>query len=293
MLNPSTTYKDLLSASLTDQAFAAIGEVLRLKTGFNISAYKNKCMKRRIAIRIRATSSATAEEYCDLICTDHLELERLKRVLTIHVSQFFRNPSTFQKLKDDILPALFAEARQEGHPLRIWSVGCAGGEEPYTLALILKEHFAEYVADTSFCIVATDVDEDILKLGRGGIYPVERLVELPEGLLEKYFYQHEGKYHLCDEIKSMVEFRHEDLNSSTGFPSCDLILCRNVLIYFERPDQERIMLAFADALSPRGILVLGKSEILVGETRRRFDTLCPYERIYLKSGEASPPTIRF
>lgn len=277
------TYQDLLNAQLTEQTFSVIGDILRSRTGFNISAYKDKCMKRRIAIRMRATCSATAEDYCRLITEDEAELNHLVRVLTIHVSQFFRNPPTFQKIREVVLPMLFAPRVQAEAPLRIWSVGCATGEEPYSLALILKEHFPDMLDCGEVSVLATDVDQEVLEQARKGVYGAERLADLPEPFKGKYFLEEAGKFELLQEIREMVEFRREDLNQVVDFPGADLILCRNVLIYFERRDQERIMHAFADALPPDGVLILGKSEILVGESRKRFDTLCPYERIYRKA----------
>lgn len=266
---------------IPDEIFDRLRNILKSHKNFNIDIYKNKCIRRRIGIRIRARRCITAEEYCDLVLTDAQELERLLKVLTIHVSNFFRNPPTFSKLAEEILPYLFErEQREVRKGMRLWSVGCAGGEEPYTLALILKDSFAAKIKNVQIEIIATDVDHQVLEHAIQGFYPEERLKDVAPQLLERYFEKYQGKYHLVDTIRKMVAFRQGDLFDDDHYPECDLILCRNVLIYFERFQQEKIIRKFAEVLGPGGILVLGKSETLVGDTRKFFQTICPFERIY-------------
>lgn len=265
---------------ISEETFEILRRVLKDLRGFNLDIYKEKCIKRRIAIRIRASHCASAEEYCELLLREERELDLLLKVLTIHVSQFFRNPPTFAKLREEVLPDLFASRRDSRPGMRLWSVGCASGEEPYSLAMILRESFAAELARGRVDILATDVDEGILEVARQGVYGEERLVEVPEAMKRCWFKLDGGKYHLQPEIKGMVRFRRADLFDTESFWASDLILCRNVLIYFERPQQEKIINGFAEALRSGGVLVLGKSETLVGETRRRFQTICPVERIY-------------
>ncbi len=262
-------------------AFDTIRRALKELRGFDLAIYKDKCIKRRIAIRIRKTNSPSATGYAELLMRNAAELDHLLRVLTIHVSQFFRNPSTFQKLREDIFPYLFGRCdRKNMAGLRIWSVGCAMGEEPYSAALVLKHFFAEPVTGRGLSILATDVDQEVLESARKGIYREERLAEVPAEVRERWFAPTEGKFQLAREIMDMVTFRRGDLSDVSAFPECDLILCRNVLIYLERSHQEKVLTGFADALGPGGILVLGKAETLAGESRRRFQTVCPMERIY-------------
>jgi chemotaxis protein methyltransferase CheR len=205
----------------------------------------------------------------------------LLKVLTIHVSHFFRNPTTFEKLKTEIIPYLLTLRHNEGRGrLTFWSVGCANGEEPYSLALILKNFFPREVVKKQIAILATDVNANILETAKLGIYGEEGLVEVPESIRNRWFRSQNGKYHLLPEIKEMVEFNKSDLFDTDSFPESDLILCRNVLIYFERRQQEKILNGFADVLSKGGILVMGKSETLFGTIRERFQTICPIERIY-------------
>jgi len=267
--------------NISSEAFDTILRILKRLRGFNLDIYKNKCIKRRIAIRIRKTGCASAREYGELLTSDAAEPDLLLKVLTIHVSQFFRNPSTFEKLRNEIFPNLFSHCESAGkRSLNIWSVGCAGGEEPYSIALTLKEFFTSAMTRTKVSILATDVDQEILETARTGIYREERLVEVPTEARERWFTPEEGNFRLAQEIRNMVTFRQHDLFDIDSVPDSDLILCRNVLIYLERGHQEKILKQFAEALRGGGILVLGKAETLVGESRRRFQTVCPIERIY-------------
>ncbi|GFE57269.1 chemotaxis protein CheR [Geobacter sp. AOG1] len=276
------TYLELKNfPDISPEAFEVIRRIMKNACGVNLDSYKDKCIKRRIALRVRATNCITAEEYCDLLLRDEEEVDRLLKVLTIHVSQFFRNPPMFEKLRQEIFPFLFTlpEINVTGG-LTVWSVGCASGEEPYTVALLLRHFFASELGRIGATILATDVDAAILEAAREGIFGEERLVEVSAELRRKYFVQRDGRYQVVPEIKSLVEFRQADLGHLDTFPECDLILCRNVFIYFERSQQEAILHGFADKLHPGGVLILGKSESLVGDVRSRFQTICPVERIY-------------
>ena len=268
-------------SDISSEAFDAILKILKRLRGFHLDIYKDKCIKRRIAIRIRKTGCASAREYGELLMGDATEPDLLLKVLTIHVSQFFRNPSAFEKLKKEIFPCLFARCENEGRDsLKLWSVGCAGGEEPYSLALILKEAFASHIQRTKVSILATDVDQEVLETAQAGVYREDRLAEIPAETRERWFTPEGDNFRLAQEIRDMVTFRRSDLFNIDSMPDSDLILCRNVLIYLERDHQEKILKRFADALHEGGVLVLGKAETLVGESRRRFQTICPIERIY-------------
>lgn len=270
------------SLEFTPACLNSLRERLLIARGFDCSIYKENYVQRRISIRVRLTCCNSVEEYVDLLDRDDSELECLLKVLTIHVSQFFRNPSTFEKLADSILPSLFARCAAAGHPLTIWSVGCAGGEEPYSLAIILLSRFAAEMKNVPVRLLASDVDASVLEAAERGLYLPERLKDVPQKVLERFFEEDDGRLRLSDEVKRMVTFSRADLFDASPYPVSDLILCRNVLIYFEREEQERVIHRFAEALSEEGLLVIGRSETLWGEMRRRFDSICPVERIYRK-----------
>lgn len=264
---------------ISRETFDTIGRILKDRCGFSLDGYKDKCVKRRIGIRVRATQSPTPEAYGALLSRNSNELDHLLKVLTIHVSHFFRNPSTFEKLAYQVLPLVLRE-RCLDRGIRTASVGCASGEEPYSLALIMKEQFPELVLQGEVSIEASDVDAATLELARQGLYHPDRLKEVPPDLMRRWFSREGERYRLSPEIRELVSFSRTDLNHEPATGPCDLILCRNVLIYFERSRQETILNRFADALGPGGVLVLGKSESLFASTRRRFRTICPVERIY-------------
>jgi chemotaxis protein methyltransferase CheR len=263
-----------------DDALAEISLILEMRRNFSMSIYKDKCMKRRVAIRMRSCRCHDAAEYCNLLRQSEQELDQLKKTLTIHVSQFFRNPSMFEKLQTFVLPYLFQIADATGERLRFWSLGCAGGEEAYSLGIVLKEHFTRERLHSPVEILAFDIDADILKAAERAEYNEDRLKDLPVLMRERYFVPNGPRLQLSAEIQKMVTFHQRNIMDIESFEPCLLILCRNTLIYFTRLDQEKILRGIANILPTGGILVLGKSETLVGDVRKYFTTICPVERIY-------------
>ena len=273
------------AAEICAGELAEIGTILNKRRNFNLTVYKDTCIKRRIAIRIRATRSRDVSEYCRLLRQSEQELDLLQKVLTIHVSQFFRNPSLFKKLCADVLPGLFSAA-QHGpvKALRLWCLGCAGGEEPYSLAILLREHFSSDLRQIATTILGTDIDAETLDTARRGEYGEDRLKEVSAELKEHYFCPHRERLRLNSEILEMVTFTQGNISRTDQYSVANLVFCRNTLIYFSRPEQEKILNGIAEILPTGGILVLGKSETLVGATRRRFSPVCTIERIYRKLG---------
>jgi len=213
------------------------------------------------------------------------EYDKLLDSLTINVTEFFRNPGTFDFLYENILPELIAEKRFESlKTIRIWSAGCAAGEEPYSLAILLKELLGAKINSYNIKIWGTDIDDASLERARNGVYQTSGMDNLPPNLLSKYFSQgSSGEYILKEEIKKMVDFRKSDLISEMGPTNLDMILCRNVVIYFSRKLQERLFLDFLSCLRAGGYLVLGKVETLVGKAVNLFERVNNRERIFRKS----------
>lgn len=268
------------SLEISDDALTEINVILEMRRNFSMSIYKDKCMKRRVAIRMRACRCLDAAEYCNLLRQSELELDLLQKTLTIHVSQFFRNPSMFNKLQTIIFPYLFQKAGATQGRLKIRSLGCAGGEEAYSLGIILREFFTRELLYTPIEISASDIDADILMAAERAEYNVDRLKELPDSIRDRYFVANGARMQLSAQIREMVTFHKQNIMDVASFEPCQLALCRNTLIYFSRPEQEKILHGIAHILPAGGILALGKSETLVGEVRRLFSTVCPVERIY-------------
>jgi len=222
------------------------------KTGFDLNAYKRPQMERRINSFMRTVG---AHNYKGLInlCNEDEDVRRsLVEHLTINVSDFFRNPNCWQVLQQDIIPDLLKDRT----PIKIWSSGCSTGEEPYSLALLMNEYFP----GQAVTIKATDIDEVALQKAQTGSYSRKAVQGIPSHLLKKYFTEDESGFAIHDKIKRMVKFGKQDMLEDT-FPSdLDLILCRNVVIYFTEEAKNKLYRKFARALRFGGILFIGSTE---------------------------------
>ena len=265
-----------------DVTFPILTRKISERAGLALSAYKDKCLRRRIAVRMRAVGVHTYAEYLAVLDRTPGELERLTDVLTINVTKFFRNRETWDRIAS--LVAAEVLPRREGRA-RIWSAGCASGEESYTLAMIFAEateRAGQRAWLNRFTIDATDIDRLSLERAREGRYPEAAFSETPAETVEKYCRRIDGDQYLVDErIRSRVSVRRHDLTlEPPPHPPYDLIVCRNVIIYFDRPTQERLMGIFHDSLAPGGFLVLGKVETIFGPAKNRLELIEPRERIY-------------
>lgn len=271
---------------LPDEVFAAIMTQLQARRHFDLGPYKDRCIRRRIAKRIRSSAAPDMAGYLRLLAEDESELDALLETLSIHVSQFFRNPDTFLALERHVLPDLFNMIRTAGRSeLRLWSVGCAGGEEPYSLALLIDELAPEGLLTT---ILGTDISEPVLDAARAARFEPIRLREVPPSVLARYFVAEDGRYRLIERARAMVRFKQHNLMAAAEYPRADLILCRNVLIYFTREEQARILTRFAACLPEGGALVLGRAETLTGPERQLFRTEYATERIYRRTAAPVP-----
>jgi chemotaxis methyl-accepting protein methylase len=264
-----------------DLAFAALSREITKTSGFALDAYKDKCIRRRIAVRMRACGVHTYEDYRMLLKRSPNEYERLRDALTINVTRFYRNAETWNLLRRDVLPALFDRRRGE---VRAWSAGCSSGEEPYTLAVLAAEHLDRAGRGdelSRLTIDATDIDRISLDRAQAAAYRCEGLTEMPDDLVRPYFEPAGEERRVIDRVRRRVQVRALDLSREAPLrTNYDLILCRNVVIYFDRIMQERLFQTFTGALVPGGYLVLGKVETLFGAARERLTLIDPRERVY-------------
>jgi chemotaxis methyl-accepting protein methylase len=268
-----------------DPGLVALAERIAGRSGLDMGAYKDRCLRRRIAARMRACGAHSYTEYLEVLDQRPEELDRLLDALTINVTKFFRNPETWAWVGEHLLPGLL-NAREGA--LRAWSAGCASGEEAYTLAMlaaIVLERMDRSAWLPRVRIDATDIDRESLERAAAGRYDPRAFSESDPAMPARYCrLAGDGQLEVLPEYRSLVTVRRLDLTGeappATGY---DLICCRNVLIYFDRPTQERLMHLFADALGPGGILVLGKVETILGHARSRFEMVEPRERIYRKA----------
>jgi chemotaxis protein methyltransferase CheR len=265
-----------------EAAFASLARRIAESGGLTLEAYKAKCIKRRIAVRMRACGVHTYAEYLAVLDQTPKELERLLDTLTINVTKFFRNPETWGRVRDLVLPGLLAPGQG---PIRIWSAGCSSGEEAYTLAMILADALSQLGRAhelSRVTIDATDIDRVSLEKARAASYPEAALSDAPPGLVSRYGKRDAaGSITVVDEVRRLVRVTRHDVTSEPPLNApYQLIVCRNVVIYFDRPTQERLMTVFYDALAPGGVLVLGKVETIFGPSRSRLELVEPRERIY-------------
>jgi chemotaxis methyl-accepting protein methylase len=264
-----------------EAAFIALTRKISREAGLTLDAYKDKCLRRRIAVRMRACGVHTYSEYQALLDRIPAEYEQLKDAITINVTRFCRNAETWNLLNAGLISEI---CKGNDGEIRVWSAGCSSGEEPYTLTMLIADHLEKRGTPERLgqvTVDATDIDRQCLERARAGRYRQDALTEVPAVWIERYFEQDGDERRVIERIRQRVHVRAADLsNDAPPRQNYHLILCRNVVIYFERPAQERLFATFAGALAPGGYLVLGKVETLFGPARNRLTLLDPRERVY-------------
>lgn len=243
-------------------------------TGIDLTSYKRTQMERRITSLMRAQGFQGYREYLDVLKKDHLQLEKFLNHLTINVSEFYRNPGQWDILAQKILPEIL---KRYPHP-KTWSAGCATGEEAYTLAMLLRERVKGYFPR----ILATDIDEKALEKAKAGIYQERAVEHLPPYYLKKYFIKTGEHYQVIDDVKKLVDFQKHDLLSDPFDTDYNLILCRNVVIYFTNEAKDTLYRRFSDALRPGGILFTGSTEQIFLASQLGLKAISPF--FYQKKG---------
>ncbi|HEV2073147.1 MAG TPA: CheR family methyltransferase, partial [Thermomicrobiales bacterium] len=235
-------------------------EELREESGVDFTTYRQATIQRRVQRRMAATGEASLQDYVRLVRQHPEERRRLTSSFLINVTHFFRDPELFDYLRDQILSELMHEARNRGEDLRIWSAGCSTGEEAYSLSIMVSELLAEKEPGLNVRIFATDLDDEAVAFARRGFYSAHALSGLPPDMVSRYFIPHGDEYEVNKQLRGMLVFGEHDLAQRAPFPRIDLILCRNVLIYFTPALQRRALQLFAFSMRKGGFLVLGKSE---------------------------------
>lgn len=256
---------------------------LNMQIGLDLKQYKPNYLKRRIGVRMRATGCSDYMQYRQLLRQDPDEARRLINDLTINVTEFFRDQDVFEALRAHIIPEIMRYKREQRlYSLRAWSAGCATGEEPYSLSVLFLEEIrkARKSEPWTVRITASDLDDKALMKAKLGIY--EEIKLLPGIRAEDYFVPLVSGYMVREEVKRPVRFLLLDIVKPPPLRQLDLILCRNVLIYFEKDKQEAVLDIFRKCLRPGGFLVLGKSEAIVRSEGSGFAPYRRKERVYVK-----------
>jgi chemotaxis protein methyltransferase CheR len=262
-----------------DPGLAALLAQIAQARGLDCEAYKQSCLRRRLAVRMRARGAHTYADYARVLAADGGEYDRLLDALTINVTKFYRNHETWNALAERYLPEVWAARRGA---VRCWSAGCASGEEPYTMAILLVECARQHGerGPLQARVDATDLDRVSLARAAVGRYRASAFEEMPPTLADRYCSSGDVR-EVAPAVRALVRFQQHDLlREPAPRPPYDFVLCRNVVIYFDRATQDRLFAEFADALAPGGILVLGKVETLLGAARGRLRLDDTRERIY-------------
>lgn len=264
---------------------------VREQIGIDFSRYKRPTILRRLQRRMVTTDMRSLADYADYLARQPEECSKLAASFLINVTEFFRDPALFTALRERVLPELIAHARMDnGNVLRIWSAGCATGEEAYSLAILVADALGDALGQYTVQIFATDLDEDALAFARRGIYPAAALGGMPEAVRARAFAPLDGSYEILPHLRRMVTFGQHDLGQRAPFPHIDLVLCRNVLIYFTTDLQRRALQLFAFALRDGGYLALGKAET-ANSLAAYFAPAIEQLKVYRRHGDRVLPPI--
>jgi chemotaxis methyl-accepting protein methylase len=257
--------------------------LVKSRCGIDLSRYRATTLNRRVMHRMAMTGSSDIEEYLGRLTADHDEMDRLLDIITIHVTEFFRDRDVFRSLENGYVPALIDEKTGAGHgSVRAWSAGCSTGEEAYSMAMMIDRAVRKVSPNTHIEVFGTDVSEDSCRTARKGVYCDEKLESLPADIRESYFEKEGRCWKVTSGLRSMVKFMSHDLFTDPPYSHLDLIMCRNVMIHFEHEVRDEVIGNFHESLQDRGLLVLGKSEALAGPLEELFELVEPRCKIYRK-----------
>lgn len=269
--------------SFSDKELQLLTQKIGRERDLDCGQFRQSYFRRRISTRMRATGSADVTRYMHVLDTDGDEWNRLIATLTVNVTEFFRDRSTWEFLARDVCPRLLAAKERRGQSfVRVWSAGCSTGQEPYSLAMLFTEIAGETPNTATVRITATDYDRDCLAKAKAGVYPEGAVAGIDRSRLARFTSREAGEVRMSPDLRAMIRFMHLDLFSAHEQRMMDMILCRNVLMYFTPEQQTMVLRRFVRALNPGGYLVLGKSEKLKPELYGEFVNLSLGERVYQK-----------
>jgi two-component system CheB/CheR fusion protein len=270
-----------------DPRFESLLEFLKASRSFDFTGYKRSTLMRRVVKRMQTVGIEDFDAYRDYLEVHADEFEALFNTILINVTSFFRDPEAWETLRRDFIPAIL-ERKGPHDPVRVWTAGCASGQETYTVVMALAEAMGPERFREQVKVYATDADNEALAAARQGAYDDEEMEELPEGYRERYFERVGGRWTFRADLRRQVIFGRHDLVQDAPISHLDLLVCRNVLMYFNTEVQSRILTRFHFALAPHGVLFLGKAEMM----RSHADLFAPASlpsRIFRK---AAPGTVR-
>lgn len=263
--------------TIRSEDLVLLRSVVRRLTGIDLSYYKESQLRRRLYFIMLRAGAKDVADYVRLLETRPEVLEDFKNRFAINVSEFFRNPERFEDLRNKVIPELLPGV---GMLFRIWSAGCSVGSEAYSIAMLLEEMQVK----KPYRIWATDIDEDALEEGRRGVYTLQYLQNVPPEYLSRYFQKvGDGTFAVLPSLKKRVVFERHDLLQDPVRETFDLVVCRNVVIYFEDRAKEVAFSKLAEALRPGGYLWIGSTERIANPARFALRYVMPF--FYQKEGK--------
>ncbi len=273
--------------ALSETGLTALYGLLRAECGIDFSFYKPNTVLRRIERRLQMNRSMDLEEYIEQLRNDPIELNLLYKDLLIGVTRFFRDPDLFRRLEHVVIPEVLSKVPSD-EEIRVWIAGCATGEEPYSIAILLHEAIAHARRPLNVRVFATDVHRASLDFAGAGVYSDSALSEVSEERLKRFFVRHGNSYQVSQDLRKSIVFAPHNVIKDAPFTKLDLVSCRNLLIYFQPPAQRKALSLFHFGLKAGGTLVLGPSET-PGEIADEFETVDSHWRIYRKRRDIRLP----
>lgn len=265
---------------LSNQNFEKFKKLIYDESGITFSETNRSILESRLKDRLRENKMEKVEDYYRVLTSNREELKIMLDSVTTNLTRFFRNQPHFDALIHYVIPEIVKIKKAEGkNKVRIWSAGCSTGEEPYTIAMVMKRHLPPgFTAD----ILASDLSFKSLVVGKQGFYPESRVVGIPDDYLAQYLTKQGNGYQMNADIMQMIKFDYHNLKHDANRNDVDILFCRNVIIYFDEPAQEAVINRFWDAMSPHSFLFIGHSESLFG-MKTKFEFLktewaCLYQK---------------
>ncbi len=269
-----------MSDLLTDSQFDHFRKLIYDASGITFSDTNRSILDSRLKERLREKNLTNVEDYYKIITSDQGEFKNFLDSITTNLTRFFRNQPHFDALINYVLPHLIELKKKSGNTkIRVWSAGCSTGEEPYTIAMILKDKLP---APFTFEILASDISLKSLMVGQQGFYPESRIAGIPENYLAKFFTKTESGYQVKSDLMSTIKFDYHNLRFDSGQRDLDIVFCRNVLIYFDEAAQKSTVERFYNSMAKSSYLFIGHSESLFGmDTKFQFlktEWACIYQK---------------
>lgn len=285
---PQKRVSQQFAMSVEDQNLSALFDLLQKHFGIDFSDYKLTTVTRQLQRRMAAKGVQSLESYLSVLRKNPSELEKLRCSLLIGVTRFFRDSAAFAALETKVVPDII-KASGDTETIRVWSLGCSSGEEPYSIAITFYEQMERLGIYRDIRIFATDADDMAIAKASAGVYPKSIIEDVSKERLDRYFIEHDDHFAVCSKVRRSVLFARHNIITDPPFSNLDLVTCRNMLIYFVPQMQRRVLSSITFSLKKDGFLFVGSSETL-GNLSYHYQTLDERQRLYRKIKNSQPST---